>query len=172
MRSLRSLLPRVLYRIGLGPLVGKLVLLLTTTGRKTGRPRVTALGYEEMEGAFYILSVIRGPGSDWFKNTKADPRVRVRVGSREFDGIAEPVTDPGRIADCIQHGLRHHPRLAGAFLAAQGLSRKPTRDELQEYATKLAMLIVRPMGMNENRAQAWTVTHHVSERFSGLSRRP
>jgi len=40
---------RLLYRLGLGPLVGRVVLLLTTTGRKSGLPRVTPL-QAELEG--------------------------------------------------------------------------------------------------------------------------
>jgi len=39
-------LMKALYAVGLGPVVGRLVLLLTTTGRKTGLPRVTPLQYE------------------------------------------------------------------------------------------------------------------------------
>jgi len=32
--------PRIAYALGLGPLIGRFVLLLTTYGRKSGRPRV------------------------------------------------------------------------------------------------------------------------------------
>ena len=38
--------PRIAYAVGLGPLVGRFVLLLTTTGRKSGLRRVTPLVYE------------------------------------------------------------------------------------------------------------------------------
>ena len=48
--------PRVAYAIGLGPLIGRHVLLLTTTGRKSGLRRVTPLQYEEIDGVFYIGS--------------------------------------------------------------------------------------------------------------------
>ena len=41
--------PRIAYALGLGPLVWGLVLLLTTTGRKTGLQRVTPLQYEQIE---------------------------------------------------------------------------------------------------------------------------
>jgi deazaflavin-dependent oxidoreductase (nitroreductase family) len=134
-----------MYRIGLGSLIGRLVLLLTTTGRKSGLPRVTPLGYDEIQNAFYIGSGIRGAESDWFKNAKANPRVHIKVGSRQFDGIAEAVTDPSRIADFIQSQLRRYPWMVGAILAADGLSRDPTRERLEAYAAKLAMLIVRPI---------------------------
>ncbi len=134
----------LLYRIGLGPVIGKLILLLTTTGRRTGLPRVTPLAYDEINGAIY-LGFTRGAESDWFKNAKANPRVHIRVGSRAFAGIAEPVTDPSRIADLIQYRLQRHPRMVGTLLAAEGLPRNPSRDQLERYASRLAMLVVRPL---------------------------
>ena len=141
---MRSLLPRLLYAIGLGSLVGRLVLLLTTTGRKTGRQRITAVGYEQMQGEFYLPSVIRGVQSDWYQNAKANPHVHIRVGTREFDGLAEPVTEVRRIVEVIQCGLRRHPWISGVFFAIQGLPGKPSREDLEAYAAKIAMLTVRP----------------------------
>jgi hypothetical protein len=37
-----------LYAAGLGRLIGRIVLLLTITGRISGLPRVTSLHYEEI----------------------------------------------------------------------------------------------------------------------------
>jgi deazaflavin-dependent oxidoreductase (nitroreductase family) len=73
--------PQVLYAVGLGGLIGKLVLLLTTTGRKSGKARVTPLQYEEMDNAIYGASA-RGKEADWFRNIVHDPNVFVRIGSR------------------------------------------------------------------------------------------
>ena len=56
--------PRFLYAIGLGPIYGRLVLLLTTTGRKSGLHRVTPLQYEEIEGKIYV-GAARGQKADW-----------------------------------------------------------------------------------------------------------
>jgi deazaflavin-dependent oxidoreductase (nitroreductase family) len=42
-----------------------LVLLLTTTGRKSGRPRQTRLQYEKEGGVIYVASA-RGQQADWF----------------------------------------------------------------------------------------------------------
>ena len=97
---------KMLYALGLGPLVGRLILLLTTTGRKSGLPRVTALQYEEVEGAIYLGSS-KGPRADWFQNLMADPHVSVRVKSRQFSGMAQPVTDPALIAEAIIDFLQH-----------------------------------------------------------------
>jgi F420H(2)-dependent quinone reductase len=49
-----------LYRLTSGAIGGRMgglpVLLLTTTGRKTGKPRTTPLGYFEQDGAFVIIA--------------------------------------------------------------------------------------------------------------------
>lgn len=135
---------KFLYAIGLGPIVGRLVLLLTTTGRKSGLARVTALQYEEVDGALYLGSS-RGTRADWFQNLVANPHVTVRVKSRQFSGTAEPVTDPGRIADFLELRLKRHPQMVGAIFKSDGLSATPSRAELEAYAHKLAMVIIRPV---------------------------
>jgi hypothetical protein len=45
-----------LYARGLGRLIGHMILLLTTIGRKSGFPRVIPLQYEEIDGAWYVAS--------------------------------------------------------------------------------------------------------------------
>ena len=134
---------RALYAIGLGPLIGRLVLLLTTTGRKSGLPRVTPLQYEEIDGAIYLGSS-RGQKADWFRNILANPHVEVRVKSRRFRGVAETVTEPARIADFLELRLRRHPRMIGAILQHEGLPARPERAQLESYAARLAMVVIRP----------------------------
>ncbi|MGE5252039.1 MAG: nitroreductase/quinone reductase family protein [Bacteroidota bacterium] len=136
--------PRIAYAIGLGPLIGRLVLLLTTTGRRSGRPRVTPLQYEEVDGCIYLAAAL-GQNADWFRNILADPSVQMRIRPRQFEGQAEPVTDPCRIADFLQLRLKRHPKMVGAILKAEGLPASPTRLELEAYARRLAMVIVHPI---------------------------
>lgn len=49
--------PQTAYKLGLGRLIGKVVLLLTTTGRKTGLARVTPVQYELIDGVYHIGAV-------------------------------------------------------------------------------------------------------------------
>lgn len=132
-----------LYALGLGSLIGRFILLITTTGRKTGLPRETPLQYEEFDGAIYVGSS-RGTRADWFQNILANPHILVRVKSRQFQAIAQPVVDPGRIADFLELRLKRHPAMVGRILKAEGLSDKPSRAELEAYASRLAMVIIRP----------------------------
>ena len=137
-------LMRTLYRLGLGHVVGRMILLLITTGRKSGLPRVTPLQYEEVDGLVYVASAL-GTKADWFLNILADPCVQVQVGlRRRFEGLAETVTDPGRIADFLELRLKRHPKMVGAILKSEGLPETPSRVELEEYAQRLAMVVIRP----------------------------
>jgi deazaflavin-dependent oxidoreductase (nitroreductase family) len=135
--------PRIAYAIGLGPLLGRLVLLLTTTGRKSGRTRVVPLQYEEINGKFYLGSS-RGLEADWVRNILADPQVGVRVKGRRFSGNAEVVTESGRIAEFLEERLRRHPRMVGAMLRGEGMSAASGRRELEKYAAGLSLVVITP----------------------------
>ena len=132
-----------LYRLGFGPIIGRFILLLTTTGRKSGLPRVTPLQYEEVDGAIYVGSA-RGTKADWFRNILANPCVQVQVKSRSFEGRAEAITEVSRIADFLEYRLKQHPRMLGMILKSEGLPAAPSRAELEEYVQRLAMVIIRP----------------------------
>jgi hypothetical protein len=101
------------------------------------------LQYEEINGKIYIGSA-RGTKADWYKNILADPRVTVRVRSREFQGIGEPVTDPSRIADFLEYRLKKHPRMIGFIMSREGVSKSPTRNELEKHAQNKAIVIITP----------------------------
>ena len=134
--------PSLLYALGLGPLVGGLVLLLTTTGRKSGKPRVVPLQYEEHEGVVYLGSA-RGSQADWFRNIVANPQVQLQIGSRRFEGLARPITDPASVADFLELRLRRRPKMMRAMLRMEGLSSEPERADLEGLAGRIAAVAIR-----------------------------
>jgi len=136
---------RLLYGIGLGPIIGKIILLLTTTGRKSGLKRITPLQYEVIDGKYHLGSA-RGTKSDWYRNIEADNRVEVRVKNHHFCGVAEVVTDPARIADFLEIRLRRHPSMMSLLMQkAHGLPKHPSREQLLELAASEAMVIIQPV---------------------------
>src|ERR1700721_1351569 len=76
------------------------VALLTTTGRKTGEPRVSPLLYLR-EGNRVILVASRG-GSDkhplWYLNLKANPKVSVQIKDEVLQLQARDATEEEREA--------------------------------------------------------------------------
>ena len=141
---------RVLYALGLGPLIGRFILLLTTTGRRSKEKRVTPLQYERIGNEIYV-GAARGMKADWVRNIQADPRVEVRVGSERFSANAEVVNDPARFADFLEVRLQRHPRMIGLIMEkAHGLPRHPSRSQLEELAKTEAFVILHPMQFSEN----------------------
>ncbi|MBN1303982.1 MAG: nitroreductase family deazaflavin-dependent oxidoreductase [Anaerolineales bacterium] len=135
---------RFLYAVGAGPIIGKLILLLTTTGRKSGLKRVTPVQYEEIDGLIHIGSA-RGLKADWLRNIQADPRVEVRVKGRRWQGTAEIVTDPSSYADFLEVRLERRPYMIGLMMEkAHGLPRQPSRAQLESLAGEGAMVVIRP----------------------------
>ena len=100
-------LPVWQYRLGLGGVIGGRILLLTTTGRKTGKLRSTPLGYmhDQAAGTYYVTAGWHGR-TDWYRNLVACPRVGVQVGSRRFACTARQVP----IEQCMELQRRYKRR--------------------------------------------------------------
>ena len=76
-----------------GQFEGAHLLLLTTTGAKSGLKRTTPLGYtsdgERMIVAASVMGAPKNP--DWYHNLVAHPEVTVEIGGETFDAIATVV---------------------------------------------------------------------------------
>jgi deazaflavin-dependent oxidoreductase (nitroreductase family) len=72
------------------PLDGRSMLLLTTTGAKSGQHRTTPMMYiPDGDRVLVIASNAGAPTHpDWYRNLVAHPEVTVEVGSETFDGTA------------------------------------------------------------------------------------
>jgi deazaflavin-dependent oxidoreductase (nitroreductase family) len=77
-------------QITLGRLAGASMMLMTTTGAKTGEPRTAPVGYYR-EGDSYIV-VGSNAGRDeqpaWLANIRKNPLVTVEVGTDKFQARA------------------------------------------------------------------------------------
>jgi deazaflavin-dependent oxidoreductase (nitroreductase family) len=107
-------IPIFFYKIGL-PLFSNFVLLLTTTGRKSGQPRFTPLEYRREPGTGYpVITAGWGGQTDWRRNVQANPRVQVQIGRDKFAALAEPLSET-EVADWIATAIRLNPRSARMF---------------------------------------------------------
>src|SRR6201996_3240230 len=81
-----------------GKYQGVNLLLLTTTGAKTGQPRVTPLAYFRFDGKLIIVGSSWGAQSHpaWVRNLGANPSVHVEVGTESFDATARELPAAGR----------------------------------------------------------------------------
>ncbi|MCI0488498.1 MAG: nitroreductase family deazaflavin-dependent oxidoreductase [Blastocatellia bacterium] len=75
-------------------------LYLTTTGRVTGREREIEIWFVATGGKLYILAE-HFHKAQWVQNILRNPRVKVRLGDREFEATAR-VLDPESDAELWQ----------------------------------------------------------------------
>jgi deazaflavin-dependent oxidoreductase (nitroreductase family) len=66
-------------------------LYVTTTGRKTGLPREIEIWFTTAGGCLYLLAE-HFERAHWVRNIRNEPRVKVRLGGREFSAT-------GRVLD-------------------------------------------------------------------------
>jgi deazaflavin-dependent oxidoreductase (nitroreductase family) len=74
---------------------GTSVLILTTTGRRTGRSHATPLIYQEHDGSFLVVASKGGADAPpaWYLNLQADPDVEVQVWGERFAARARTATE-------------------------------------------------------------------------------
>ncbi len=78
-----------------GPFEGGSLLLLTTTGAKSGEPRTSPLAYSEDDGKYVIAASYAGADKNpaWYHNIVANPKVTIEVGTEKFEATATVVLE-------------------------------------------------------------------------------
>lgn len=87
----------LMWRLGFGrycnsPYFGY-IMVLTTTGRKSGLRRRAPVNFDQDDGFVYCLAGF-GEKTHWYRNLLADPRCEVWLPDGWWAGEAEAVTDP------------------------------------------------------------------------------
>ena len=113
---------------GLGTTFQKIpVALLTTTGRKTGEPRVSPL-YFLRDGDRVIVAASKS-GTDknpmWYLNLKANPKVSVQIRKEVLDLTARDATDEER--------AKYWPQLVQMY---------PTYEDYQSWTDRSIPIVV------------------------------
>jgi deazaflavin-dependent oxidoreductase (nitroreductase family) len=83
-----------------GPYEGMKLLILHTTGAKSGKEHVNPVATIREDGHYIITASKGGAPSnpDWYYNLVANPRVTIEVGSETLKAHAEVTKEPERTA--------------------------------------------------------------------------
>jgi len=70
-----------------GPLAASKLILLTTTGAKSGQPRTTVVGYRSHGNELVAIASNNGAPGDpaWYRNLLANPTATVELGAEKFE---------------------------------------------------------------------------------------
>lgn len=97
-------------RVG-GAYEGGTLLLLTTTGARTGKRHVVPLGALYRGDTLYISSFMEDRYPAWYHNVRAHPEVIVELGDRIHRGVARVLTG-AEYDEFAAWVLRNNPLLA------------------------------------------------------------
>jgi deazaflavin-dependent oxidoreductase (nitroreductase family) len=103
-------LPLVLYRRGWGWLLGRTFMLLVHAGRKTGQPHLMTamvMRYDPTSREVIIFAGW-GPNSDWVRNIRARPALRVEVGRESYTPQHRFLSEDESVAVASDF-VRRHP---------------------------------------------------------------
>jgi deazaflavin-dependent oxidoreductase (nitroreductase family) len=136
-------LPLPLYRAGWGWLLGRVFLVLTHVGRRTGQPHDTAamvLAEDRAAGEVVICSVW-GDRTDWVRNLRAHPALRVRIGRQDFVPLHRFLSTEEALAVGDSFRRRHPARLRLVSLAL-GIDLR-TDDDLRAFVSTRPFVALR-----------------------------
>ena len=94
---------------GIAPSHPAPVLLVTTTGVRSGQPRLTPLYYTP-DGARLVVIASKGGAPthpDWYHNLLAHPEVTIALGPETFRARATPAAEPERTRLFAQHTAQY-----------------------------------------------------------------
>ena len=135
-------------KIGFGgweKLIGAEWMLITTVGRKSGKPRETMVDVMDYDAAAdtYYIEAAYGDRADWYKNMQAHPVFEARVGRRKFQATAAPLSNEGA-GEMMVLFFRKKPAYTRSVMAMVGMKFEG-EDELRALGSKLTLLAVNPV---------------------------
>jgi len=139
--------PVWIHKMGFGGwerLIGAQWMLITTTGRKTGKRRKTmvdVMDHDKTTDTYYIEAAY-GAHADWYKNIQSNPIFEAQVGRRKFKARAGALTNEGAGEMLVQF-YRQKPAYTRSVMAMAGMKFKD-EDELRVIGKDLTLLAVKP----------------------------
>ncbi len=137
--------PIVLYRVGLGWLLGERFLLLEHVGRRTGlkRQAVVEVVRHDPASDSYVIASGFGERADWLRNVQQTPDVTVRVGRQRLAMRAErlPAEEAG---EELARYARRHATSARALAAYMGLDVDGSEASYRAAGAAVPFVMLRP----------------------------
>lgn len=84
-------------------------MLITVTGRKTGKKYTTPVGFYRDEDFLWVIS---NRDRTWWRNLRSCADVSMRLHGKDISGFAEVVLDEDAVAAQVQEYLHHVPMAA------------------------------------------------------------
>ncbi|MFD1546215.1 nitroreductase family deazaflavin-dependent oxidoreductase [Nonomuraea guangzhouensis] len=136
-------LPIGLYRLGLGSLLGRRIMLLAHIGRVSGRPRQAVIEVIEHGEHGYVAASGFGPKADWYQNILKTPDVTIQIGGRTLQVTATPLpVDEG--AEIMARYAPRHPAAARRLCKIMGFAIDGSTQDYREVGRRIPFVRFAP----------------------------
>ena len=127
---------KLMLRSPMHGMVSKTVLLITFTGRKSGKTYTTPVSYSQFDDQVYVFT-----HATWWRNLRRGVPITLRLRGREVQGLAEPVAEDKQAvaAGLIAH-LRKVPSDASFYGVTFDDHKNPRADEAEKAAQTVVMI--------------------------------
>jgi deazaflavin-dependent oxidoreductase (nitroreductase family) len=130
----------LLLKSPLHRLVSKTIMLITFTGRKSGKRFTTPVGY--IRDGDVVICVTN---ANWWKNLRGGARVTLRIHGRTVEGHAEAIAqDKARVAQGIRQFLLQVPSWAGFYNVTIAEDGTPNEEQVARAAEAAILISIRP----------------------------
>lgn len=128
--------PALLYRLGLGRLLGRRFLLLEHRGRTTGRLRRTPLEVVRWDAARREATVVSawGARADWYRNISGASPLAVRIAGERWRTPSHRVLTPDETLALLERYRREHRVAARAIAFVFGWPFAASAPEFETWA--------------------------------------
>jgi len=135
-------LPIWFYRLGLGSLLGSRFLLLSHTGRKTGKLRQTVLEVvrHDKERNIFIVAAGFGRESDWYRNVTANPEVQIQSAGGKWQMQARILT-PVEAGEELLDYARRYPKMIRELAKFMGYRLDGSEEDIRAMGEMLPMVM-------------------------------
>lgn len=114
-------------------------LLISFTGRKSGKMYTTPVSYSRDGHCLYIFT-----HATWWKNLIPERPVTLRVRGRDLQGLPEPVAeDKKAVAAGLMDHLRRAPQDAGFYGVSLDENKEPNAKDVEIGAQTAVMIRIR-----------------------------
>ena len=139
---------KLILRSPLHGMISKYILLITFTGRRSGKTYTTPVSYSLQDDQVIIFT-----HANWWKNLRGGATVTLRLRGREVPGMAEPIIeDKQALATRLTDHLRKSPFDARFYDVTIDQNGNPIPEEVEQAVKTVVMIRVRLVNPNASRS--------------------
>ena len=118
-------------------ILSKNMMLMTYTGRKSGKVYTTPMNYLGINGALYTTSY---RDRTWWRNLRGGADVTLRLRGEEVPAWSETIEDRTKVANSLRQYLQTAPQLAKYMDVRMDADGNPDDEDIARLAQEMVMV--------------------------------